>query len=94
MQTKTWYEVPTCGRAPPPRHCHLLATHEEKIFCYGGYDELGADTHSMHRLPVPYGENLTTLRPEWEEWESELDYNKSRSTCLCAGVVYMIQVDS
>ncbi|GMH37248.1 hypothetical protein BSKO_05121 [Bryopsis sp. KO-2023] len=94
LVTKTWFEVPTGGRAPPPRHCHLMAIHNEHAFCFGGYDELGAHTHSMYRLPVPYGENLTTSRPEWEEWESEMQYNKSRSTCLSEGYIYMIQLGS
>ena len=61
---------------------------------FGGYDDLGAHAVTMHRLPVPYGENLPTMRLEWEEWESELVFNKCRTYDLGNGKIISIQVSA
>eukprot|EP00803_Ostreobium_quekettii_P006145 evm.model.scf_58.17 EVM.evm.TU.scf_58.17 scf_58:148652-165934(+) len=92
LMSKTWSEVPTGGRAPPPRHSHCMAVHKEFLHVFGGYDELGAHAVAMHRLPVPYGENLPAMRPEWEEWESQLVFNKCRTYDLEGGRIISIQL--
>lgn len=35
-------QVSTGGQAPPPRHGHVMAAHNDAVYIFGGQDELGA----------------------------------------------------
>eukprot|EP00798_Chlamydomonas_sp_ICE-L_P031206 gene31206-6355_t len=83
--TKTWTEISFTGRSPPPR---------DQLFLFGGLDELGAQSFSMYRLPLPPGENFVTAKPEWSEWESELPFNKSRTCTFFNGSLSVYQLGS
>jgi len=56
-----------------------LPLSQEALFLFGGLDDLGAQSALLFRMALPAGENYTTARPEWVEWDSELPYNKNRS---------------
>ena len=59
---KEWTDVGPGSRTPPPRHGHLMTVHADKLYMYGGYDELGAWSDAMFCLPVPYDQPFTAAR--------------------------------
>ena len=63
---KEWTEALPGAKGPPARHGHLLTVHGDHLYLYGGYDELGAYSDSVFRLPVPYGQAFTAAR--WASW--------------------------
>lgn len=91
---KSWTEISSVGRMPPPRHSHLLTMHKDCLYLFGGLDELGAQSVAMYKLHLPLGENYSTFKPEWVEWESELPYNKCRTCTLYNGTLSAYQLGS
>ena len=67
---KEWTEALPGAKGPPARHGHVLTVHADHLYLYGGYDELGAYSDSMFRLPVPYGQAFTAAR--WASWVPNL----------------------
>ena len=65
---------------------------QDALFLFGGLDELGAQSTLMYRMAIPPGENYTTAKPEWVEWDAELPYNKSRSCTFHQGSLSIYQV--
>lgn len=90
--SKTWTEISAVGRVPPPRHSHLITVYKDHLYLFGGLDELGAQSFSMYRISLPPGESYTSIKPEWEEWESELPYNKCRTAAFYNGTLSIYQV--
>ena len=62
LAKKEWTDVAPGAHTPPPRHCHLMTVHADKLYMYGGYDELGAWSDAMFCLPVPYDQPFTPAR--------------------------------
>ena len=62
LARKEWTDVAPGAHTPPPRHGHLMAVHADKLYMYGGYDELGAWSDAMFCLPVPYDQPFTAAR--------------------------------
>lgn len=62
LAKKEWTDVAAGAHTPPPRHGHLMTVHADKLYIYGGYDELGAWSDAMFCLPVPYGQPFTAAR--------------------------------
>ena len=62
LAKKEWTDVAPGAHTPPPRHGHLMTVHADKLYMYGGYDELGAWSDAMFCLPVPYGQPFTAAR--------------------------------
>lgn len=62
LAKKEWTDVAPGAHTPPPRHGHLMTVHDDKLYVYGGYDELGAWSDAMFCLPVPYGQPFTPAR--------------------------------
>ncbi len=64
LVTKTWSEVVVAGgRASPSRHAHISAVHADRLYIYGGLNELGTPSDQMLALPAPNPDtNLTTFR--------------------------------
>lgn len=62
LSKKEWTDVGPGAHTPPPRHGHLMTVHADKLFMYGGYDELGAWSDAMYCLPVPYDQPFTPVR--------------------------------
>lgn len=62
LAKKEWTDVLPGAHTPPPRHGHLMTVHQDKLFMYGGYDELGAWSDAMFCLPVPYDQLFTPAR--------------------------------
>lgn len=62
LAKKEWTDVAPGAHTPPPRHGHLMTVHDDKLYVYGGYDELGAWSDAMFCLPVPYGQPFTAAR--------------------------------
>lgn len=62
LAKKEWTDVPAGAHTPPPRHGHLMTVQADKLYMYGGYDELGAWSDAMFCLPVPYGQPFTAAR--------------------------------
>lgn len=62
LAKKEWTDVSPGAHTPPPRHGHLMTVHQDKLFMYGGYDELGAWSDAMFCLPVPYDQPFTPAR--------------------------------
>jgi hypothetical protein len=57
MTSLKWVEVKTVGRAPPPRHTHLMTCFvnrqkEVRLYLYGGTDELGGTAELHKDIPV------------------------------------------
>ena len=75
-------------------HSELFPTPvmKDALFLFGGLDELGAQSTLMYRMALPPGENYTTAKPEWFEWDSELPYNKSRTCTFFQGSLSIYQV--
>lgn len=92
LMSSTWVEIPSAGRAPPPRHGHLMVVHNQSLYLFGGQDDLGAATFNLYRLAVPHGESIGNLKSEWEELDTELAYNKSRTYTLYNGQINMYQL--
>ena len=49
-------DIPAIGRAPPPRHSHLVVMHSDHLYLFGGLDDLGAPSTAMYRMHLPPGE--------------------------------------
>lgn len=51
---------------------------------------------AMYRLLLPPGQQDTyaTSKPKWEEWDSELPYNKNRTATLWNGTISIYQLGS
>ena len=47
-----------------------------------------------YRMHLPAGENYHISRPEWQEWESELPYNKCRTATFFNGQLSVYQLGS
>lgn len=62
LAKQEWTDVPAGAHTPPPRHGHLMTVHQDKLFMYGGFDELGAWSDAMFCLPVPYDQPFTSAR--------------------------------
>ena len=62
LARKEWTDVGAGAHTPPPRHAHLMTVHADKLYMYGGYDELGAWSDAMFCLPVPYDQPFTAAR--------------------------------
>lgn len=44
------------GRRPPTRHGHIMTVHSERLYMFGGYDELGAYSSVLYSVAVPYSQ--------------------------------------
>lgn len=62
LARKEWTDVVPGEHTPPPRHSHLITLHADKLYMYGGYDQLGAWSDAMFCLPIPYGQPFTAAR--------------------------------
>lgn len=62
LAKKEWTDIAPGAHTPPPRHAHLMTVHADKLYMYGGYDELGAWSDAMFCLPVPYDQPFTSAR--------------------------------
>ena len=78
QKQSAWTEIHCGGRRPPVRRGHVLFVHNSKLYAFGGFDELGAPSTAMYRLPVDYGTNFTTARLEWDELVSDRNFNRNR----------------
>lgn len=43
---------------------------------------------------LPQGENYAITKPRWEEWDSELPYNKNRTCVFYGGSLNIFQLGS
>ena len=75
-----WTEIAATGRRPPMRRGHLLFVYNSFLYCFGGFDELGSQSTSMWRLPVPYGTNWAAAKLAWVEVEADRVFNRNRCT--------------
>jgi hypothetical protein len=84
QKQQAWTEVACEGRKPPIRREHHLFVHNSQLFLFGGYDELGAPSSLLFKLPVPYGTNFTVAHLEWQELQSDRNFNRNRCASVSA----------
>jgi N-acetylneuraminic acid mutarotase len=85
LNTLVWAEVNTIGRKPAARYLHSLSSSTSpdgvhSLWVYGGKDELGGVHITMFRMTLEGESSGFAKRPEWIEYDPQMNFNECHLT--------------